>query len=143
MPIEPDTFDANKIILEQKDPIIQYYIVRKDIKMSRGKMCAQVAHGAQKFIMTYLERVNSNPIRYWDDLALITTWINEGYRKVFLGGKQKDFEKIKEELFIFSVTDAGLTEIESGTETLLVTWPMLKSQRPKVISRLQLLTDEV
>lgn len=37
------------------------------------------------------------------------------------------------------VVDAGLTEIPSGSETVIGLWPMRKSQVPKTVKRLQVL----
>lgn len=151
MPVEPNPFDDEKLIQireSQEDPIVQYYIVRTDIPMSVGKVCAQIAHGAQMFAFTYIERY----IQYIADqlfnpnlepcakLELTKKWKEGSFRKVVLGGKAKDFEKLKKELDVFLVKDAGLTEVESGTETVLVTWPILKSTQPKFLQRLRVLT---
>ncbi len=60
-------------------------------------------------------------------------------RKVVLGADDKEFEKIKTELKCFVVTDAGLTELEPGTETVISLWPMFKNGAPKFIKKLQVL----
>ena len=147
MPVEPNPFDDERLKKineeEDPDPLIQYYIVRKDIPMSLGKICAQVAHGAQMFAMAFAKMDGNNPIPWGGKPMLLTRctkkWMDGSFRKVVLGGKAKDFEKIKEELDVFVVRDAGLTEIEMGTESVLVTWPILKSKQPKSLSKLQLL----
>jgi PTH2 family peptidyl-tRNA hydrolase len=156
MPVEPNPFDDEKLIQireSQEDPIVQYYIVRTDVPMSVGKVCAQIAHGAQMFAFTYIERyeqyiaefgsnyhlTNSNLNQLHSKLELTNKWKNGSFRKVVLGGKTKDFERIKKELDVFLVRDAGLTEVESGTETVLVTWPILKSTQPKFLQRLRVL----
>jgi PTH2 family peptidyl-tRNA hydrolase len=151
MPVEPNPFDDEKLIQireSQEDPIVQYYIVRTDIPMSIGKVCAQIAHGAQMFAFTYIERLAqyianqlTNPnLEYNSKLELTKKWKEGSFRKVVLGGKAKDFEKLKKELDVFLVRDAGLTEVESGTSTVIVLWPMLKSTQPKFLQRLRVLS---
>jgi PTH2 family peptidyl-tRNA hydrolase len=149
MPIEPNPFDDErlaKIRAEQGDPLIQYYIVRTDLNMSAGKMGAQIAHGAQMFVIrsgTLAERHKNDmtPLKpeYEEILGVVAEWMNGSFRKVVLGGKKKDFEKIIAELRVFLVRDAGLTEVEPNSETVLVTWPIRRSECPKILKRLQTL----
>jgi PTH2 family peptidyl-tRNA hydrolase len=148
MPIEPNPFDDERLAQvrsEQGDPIVQYFIVRTDIPMSVGKIGAQIAHGAMMFALGYEREYTEKLItsRPNDELRarvrLVYEWLNGSFRKVVLGGKKKDFEKIIAELPVFLVRDAGLTEVEPNSETVLVTWPIRKSAAPKCISRLQVL----
>ena len=140
MPIEPNPFDDERLAqvrAEQGDPLIQYYIVRTDIPMSAGKIGAQIAHGAQMFVLRYetlteRHKTEMTPLKPEYEALL-------GVVKVVLGGKKKDFEKIIAELSVFLVRDAGLTEVEPNSETVLVTWPIRKSAQPKCLSRLQTL----
>lgn len=146
MPVEPNPFDTPERIKarnEQDDPWVQYYIVRVDVPMSVGKFGAQIAHAAQMFAFGYinLKRNMGHPA---GGKPLIYTratekWMDESFTKVTLGGRAKDFEKIKEELDVFVVRDSGKTEVEPGTETVIVTWPMRKSAQPKILSKLQTL----
>jgi peptidyl-tRNA hydrolase len=157
MPIEPNLFDdarLAKVRAEQEDPIVQYYIVRTDIPMSSGKIAAQVAHGAMMFLLGYQDVRD----QWFRDLApylsispgvtsvpkptvvlLTEDWLKGSFRKVVLGGTKKDFKEIISELPVFLVRDAGLTEVEPNSETVLVTWPMLKSTQPECLRQLQAL----
>lgn len=149
MPVEPNPFDDARLAeirAEQGDPIVQYYIVNTDLHMGAGKMCAQIAHGAQMFVLQYevLAERHKNEMtplkaKYEILLDIVKEWMNGSFRKVVLGGKQKDFEKIKAELDVFLVRDAGLTEVEPNSETVLVTWPLRRSECPKILRRLQTL----
>jgi peptidyl-tRNA hydrolase, PTH2 family len=146
MPVERNPFDDPKLVqarAEQDDPIVQYYIVRKDVPMSTGKVCAQIAHAAQIFFQAYIKEKQSMGIPQGGKPLIHTQitekWMAGSFRKVVLAGKKKDFEKVKTELDVFAVRDAGLTEVEPGTETVLVTWPIKKSQQPKVLAKLQVL----
>lgn len=115
--------------------------------MSVGKVCAQIAHGAQMFAFEYIARcmrkiesgLNFAVLYYDPKLELTKKWKDGSFRKVVLGGKAKDFEKLKNELDVFLVRDAGLTKVERGTETVLVTWPQLRSECPKILKRLRVL----
>lgn len=140
MAIEYNPFDDERLAeirKSQEDPVVQYYVVRTDIPMSAGKIGAQIAHGAQMFAFAYMEslaKAITNP-----KMDVVKKWLDGSFRKVVLGGKEKDFEKIKNELDVFLVRDAGLTEVDCGTETVLVTWPQLRSQCPKILKKLQTL----
>jgi peptidyl-tRNA hydrolase, PTH2 family len=145
MPIEPNPFDDERLAqvrAEQGDPIVQYFIVRSEFEMSTGKIGAQIAHGAEMFVLRYNQYANLQVSMSEDECAreeITRAWLNGSFRKVVLRGKKKDFEKIIAELPVFLVRDAGLTEVEPNSETVLVTWPMRKSDAPKCISRLQAL----
>lgn len=143
---------------DDEDTWVQYYIVRTDLPMTIGKIGAQIAHAAQMFAFKYTD-IKANlaamvpilrdadpnepiPEHIPKQLGYITSttkWMENGITKVILGGKASDFEKIKSELDVLVVVDAGKNEIEPGTETVIVTWPMQKSDRPKVLSKLQTL----
>lgn len=53
--IEKDLYDPEsvKARAEQEDPIVLYFIVRKDLNMSMGKTAAQVAHASQMILLNY------------------------------------------------------------------------------------------
>lgn len=150
MPVEPSVFDDEKLTQvrgNEDDPIIQYYIIRTDVGMSLGKILSQVAHGAQMFVFGYLKACDKckafpaggKPLL---NKTITEQWLGDSFRtKVTVKAKTKDFEKIKELLDVFVVRDAGLTEVEPGTETVIVTWPMHKSVVPKVLQRLRLLKE--
>ncbi len=128
-----------------EDPLVQYYIVNKDLNMSSGKTSAQTAHGSGIFLLYYFDLIKKfstvGPHGGWEfnEYKTIKKWLDGSFRKVVLGADTSKFNKIKEELKCFLVKDAGLTEVESGSETVLVLFPMLKSQAPKSIKKLRVL----
>jgi peptidyl-tRNA hydrolase len=123
---------------------VVYIIVNKDLNMSLGKTCAQVGHAVQYLCQHYFsirQSQEKNPTEKTEKLINdYLEWSVECQStKIILGADSKEFNKLKEsELDPFIVTDAGKTEVEPGTETVLAFWPMEKDSN-KVIKRLRLL----
>lgn len=113
----------------------QVIIVRNDIKMSKGKIAAQVAHAA---LASYIEATKK-----WPNWA--KEWLMEGQRKVVL--KVNSLEellelkrRVEEKDFPNSlITDAGLTELEPGTTTCLGIGPAPSEELDKIVGHLKLL----
>lgn len=120
---------------KEKDPIAMYLIVRKSLNMSPGKIAAQVGHGVQMMTMQYCNKEK----HLASSLEIFDKWINQSSRKIVLIAKDNQWGKIKQECKCFLVRDAGITQIEAGSETVIALWPMYKSDAPKVIKRLQVL----
>lgn len=97
----------------------QAIVVRKDLKMSKGKCAAQVAHGAVEASLMTLKR----------DKRLLERWKEEGMKKVVLGvadlKELLELKNLAEKLGIvhYLVRDAGKTEVPAGTETALAIGP--------------------
>ena len=123
---------------------VVYIIVNKDLNMSLGKTCAQVGHAIQYLCQHYFSIKQSqekSPTEKTEKLINdYLEWSVEGQStKIVLGADSKEFNKLKIlELEHFIVTDAGKTEIPSGTETVLCFWPMEKNNN-KIIKRLRAL----
>jgi PTH2 family peptidyl-tRNA hydrolase len=109
-------------------------VVRLDLDLSRGKTAVQVAHAS---VMCAMEsRTRARP---WFD-----RWIEEGQRKVVL--KAPDLKALgllkeqamREGLVAVLVQDAGLTEVEPGTVTVLGIGPAPDEAVDKVTGRLPL-----
>jgi PTH2 family peptidyl-tRNA hydrolase len=151
MPIEPNPYDRPDLLdlrKGQEDPIILYIVVRESLNMGSGKIGAQIGHGVGMFVGRYHELADGLDHQLWAKdfveeatrKVLIThDWLHSSYRKAVLKADDKEWEKLKQELDVFLVKDAGLTEVDPGSETVLVLWPMRKSERPKLVKRLQAL----
>lgn len=147
MPIEPNPYLTPEILdasRAETDPVIVYIIVRESLGMSPGKLAVQVGHGIQMLMLGHddmWEEMDEYPVSSAAtcQVTLTQEWFQSAYRKIVLSANDKEFEKIKKELDCFLVIDAGLTELVSGSETVACLWPMRKSHRPKLISRLRLL----
>ena len=123
---------------------VVYIVVNKDLNMSLGKTCAQVGHAIQYLCQRYLliwcahEKTPTEKTKKL--ISDYLEWSVEGLStKIVLGADTKEFNKLKEsDLDPFIVTDAGKTEVEPGTETVLAFWPMEKDSN-RLIKRLRLL----
>lgn len=130
----------------QEDPIIMYFIVRKSLNMSAGKVAAQCAHAAQMLLLQYfdfLQSIRNDSINESDIIkfAIFKRWLDTSFRKVVLSADDKEFSKIETGFSesIVTVIDNGLTEVEPQTKTVIGVFPLLKSECPKIIKRLQTL----
>jgi PTH2 family peptidyl-tRNA hydrolase len=110
----------------------QCIVVRTDIRLSPGKLAAQVAHAAISACEYAEPRVRK-------------AWLNEGQKKVVLKVQTLDelFE-LKEEarrvdLPAALITDAGLTEVPPGTITALGIGPAKSEELDKITGHLPLL----
>ncbi|MDH7594014.1 MAG: peptidyl-tRNA hydrolase Pth2 [Methanomicrobiales archaeon] len=110
----------------------QCLVLREDIKMSCGKMCAQAAHAA---VASY-ER---------SDVASRRAWLMEGQKKVVL--RVKDERSLHELRSLAQskgipaaiIQDAGLTELPPGTVTALGLGPARSQELDQLTGGLPLL----
>lgn len=135
---------------DQEDPIIMYLIVRKSLEMSPGKLAAQCAHAAQMLLLKYMDfkiqdmssSCNELPPFSREKFKLFQEWLDGSFRKVVLKADEKQWKKLKESFdkrHIALVIDAGLTELQPSTETVIGLLPMRKSEVPKLVQKLRVL----
>jgi peptidyl-tRNA hydrolase len=108
------------------DEIVMYFVARKDLNMSAGKLATQVGHGVQ-YLLTRLEY---DPTQ----TAWLTLWKNASSTKIVLA-----VENLEELHAIIKTLDAspvpsyarvideGRTEVAPKTETLLAIAPLPRS----------------
>ncbi len=110
----------------------QCLLVRTDVRMSCGKMCAQAAHAA----VSAFQRSGEEARR---------SWLLEGQKKVVL--KAKD-ERILHEIRMLAeargipaalIQDAGMTELPPGTVTALGLGPSRTEDLDRLTSSFPLL----
>ena len=110
----------------------QVILVRKDLKMPKGKLAAQVAHASVEAVR------KSSKVQ-------LQKWHSEGSKKVIL--KVKDLlELLKYEkkaqklgLKIAIIKDAGLTFFKEPTITVLAIGPSEKEKIDKITGKLKIL----
>ena len=110
----------------------QVLVVRKDLKMSKGKTAVQVAHGA---IGAMLDT----------DGFTVSAWLQEGGKKVVVAVEDEAVIKNlielanEHELPMYVVRDFGLTELEPDTLTVLGIGPATNARIDPVTSQLKML----
>jgi PTH2 family peptidyl-tRNA hydrolase len=110
-------------------------ITRNDLKLSTGKLAAQVAHAAVSCALESKEKQNN-----W-----FKKWMRDGAKKAVVKTDcLDDFFVLKEKADLLDivstiVTDAGHTEIPSGTKTVLGIGPAPSNIIDQVSGHLSLL----
>ena len=110
-------------------------VSREDLKISTGKLAAQVAHAAVECSL-----ISKRKKPKW-----FKKWKEQGAKKVVLKAKSLDelheLKRKAENLGIIAVivSDAGLTEVPPGTETVLGIGPAPSALVDKVTGSLPLL----
>ncbi len=110
----------------------QCLLVRTDVRMSCGKMCAQAAHAAVSAFQKASEEARRN-------------WLAEGQKKVVL--KAKDERTLHEIRMLAEargipaalIQDAGMTELPPGTITALGLGPARSEEMDRITSMFPLL----
>lgn len=108
----------------------QVIVVRTDLKLSKGKLAAQVGHAAVSAALRSPNR---------------SSWVREGQKKSVLKcGSLDELIKLKEKADNLGLTtaiieDAGRTQIPSGTITCLGIGPDEDARIDKVTGELKLL----
>ena len=133
-----------KDIYSQEDPIIQYYIVRKSLEMSPGKIAVQVAHCAYIFAKYHIQVKDKEYSicgphggKEVNRIKLVDKWEETSFTKIVKQASDSKFDKIKEEFDNVCITDAGKTEVPTGSETVLALFPMIRSETPSIIWKLR------
>ncbi|MDI6806513.1 MAG: peptidyl-tRNA hydrolase Pth2 [Candidatus Aenigmarchaeota archaeon] len=109
----------------------QTIILRKDIKMERGKVIAQALHAS----IGALQLANNQTVERWQ---------KEGGKKIVL--KVGSLKELKElypkakalKLPCFLVKNAGLTQLKPGTVTALAIGPAKEDYIDKITGKLKL-----
>ncbi|KAK7463834.1 hypothetical protein VKT23_005770 [Stygiomarasmius scandens] len=127
--------DLSAITAGFMEPCKMVLIVRTDLKMSPGKISAQCGHAT---LACYKALVKKNP-------SLVRHWERTGQAKIALKANSEDqlleLEAIAKSLNLCarSIEDAGLTEVEAGTRTVLAIGPAPVEKVNEVTGKLRLL----
>jgi len=110
----------------------QVILMRQDLKLGKGKMAAQASHASVEAVLK-------------SDKGMIHDWQTEGMKKVVLRVKDEKelvglLQKAKENGLVVSlITDAGRTEIPSGTKTCVGIGPDDDEKIDKITSHLKMI----
>jgi peptidyl-tRNA hydrolase, PTH2 family len=111
------------------------FVVRADLKMSPGKIAAQVSHAA---VLCAMKAQKQKP-------NLLNEWVHDGYKKVVL--KVDSLEELLaiessaklNDLITELIVDAGRTEVPVATATVLGIGPDVNENIDIVTGKLALL----
>ncbi|MHA1976062.1 MAG: peptidyl-tRNA hydrolase Pth2 [Candidatus Hodarchaeales archaeon] len=112
----------------------QVLILRKDLKMSKGKAAAQASHAA---VGAAIKLMRQNP-------TLFNKWWNGGQMKVVLAVESEtQLEDVESRIrrlgaFVTKINDAGRTQLPPGTATALGIGPHNQMDIEKITSTLKL-----
>lgn len=115
----------------------QVIIMRKDLTLRKGKMCAQAAHASVASIVGTIADNSAH--------AKIDKWLQDGMTKIVVGCNSEDelyqlAGKSRELGLITSlIKDAGMTEVEPGTPTCCAVGPDEDHLVDQVTAHLKLL----
>jgi PTH2 family peptidyl-tRNA hydrolase len=115
-------------------PIKQVIVIRDDLKLGKGKLCAQVAHAA---LAGYKKVKEKNP-------PITEKWEEHGEKKVVLRVSDERemmelYQKVKGKIPCSLIRDAGLTQIPSGTITCFSIGPWYADEIDDFTKELRLL----
>lgn len=98
-----------------------YLVINGSLDMGAGKIAAQVFQAC-----TWMHQC---------DAPRLDDWRQEGCRTVVrVATTPAIFERVINELEGVVLCDEGLTEVEYGARTVFCTWPVRRSQAPKLLS---------
>ena len=112
----------------------QVILVRTDIKMGKGKICAQVAHAS---LEAYKKALRERP--EW-----VKEWEAGGSKKIVLKVKDEKellelYQRVSKEVPAVIIRDAGLTQVPPGTITAAGFGPAPDELLDKFFGHLKLL----
>jgi len=142
-----------------KNEIKQVIVVRKDLNMRKGKMCAQVAHASMKVLLDKMDFYDvslttpptDNP--RFTELSMIMPksgclykWLSSPFTKIVVSvDSEEELLEIKQKaedagILCALVTDAGRTEFHGeATHTVVAVGPEESEKINKITGHLKLL----
>lgn len=118
-----------------------YLVVRDDLEISPGKLGAQIGHAVQYICEQqayYCWGSGPNSKKKQKMIESYHAWKQDNMSKIVLKANPSKWKKVCDSAFHI-VRDAGYTELEPGTQTVAVFWPMKKLNKSKLLKRLRLL----
>ena len=133
-------FNNKKYNFKGSDDLKMVFLVRQDLKMKAGKIAAQVAHAA---IGLYDDIIFGNNIYQKEALDF---WVNYGQKKIVLRVPNLEtmlnaFKQCKKDnISTCLITDAGLTQVEPFTKTVLGIGPDTSEKINKITGTFKLMS---
>lgn len=125
----------------------QVIVIRKDLKIRRGKEMAQAAHASMSFLTKHLNGIPTDKSMPYVSTFITKAqeeWLLSSFRKIvcYVESEQEllDLHKKAQDLGLESylITDAGYTEFNEPTNTCIAIGPDYSENIDKVTSDLRL-----
>jgi PTH2 family peptidyl-tRNA hydrolase len=141
----------------ENDYVKQVIVIRKDLNMRKGKMCAQAAHASMKVLLDRMERQEyAKDSTLWDECFVwhmivlesepLDRWLRGAFTKITVSvDSEEELLEIKQKaeeagMLCSLVTDAGKTEFHGErTNTAIAVGPEWASKLDKITGHLKLL----
>lgn len=126
----------------------QVIVIRKDLKMRKGKMCAQAAHASMKVLLdkAIINCLQTNISISMSRIDPLYHWLKGAFTKVVVGCDSEEemldiYNKAKDAMLYCSlIQDAGRTEFHGEpTYTTIAIGPDEVSKVDKITGHLKLL----
>lgn len=138
--------------MNNPDNVKQVILVRTDLKLSKGKIAAQVAHASVKALLFQMKdygRFNTDNEKYPHEVRVnmsddMLYWLKGNYTKITLKVNSEEelieyFNMAKENNLPCSIiTDKGFTELEGEHKTCVAIGPAKNSEIDKITKNLKL-----
>lgn len=138
---------------EAEDKIKQVIVIRKDLNMRKGKMCAQAAHASMKVFFQYMiyshpasESPREDQFYFCNFTPEMRKWMDGSFTKICVSVNSEEEllalqrEAQKNLIVNALIVDNGLTEFDGvPTKTCLAIGPDLSSRIDKITGELPLL----
>ncbi len=111
------------------DNLAMYFCVNKSLSMSKGKIASQVGHAAH--IMT--DTIIRNKTKQQEVFARYEDWYKTGAKMIVLGLTVDELNDVMQRNDIIYVKDAGKTQIEPNSLTVVCIAPTTEKIKYKLL----------
>ncbi len=106
--------------MSQEKDYVMYIVVNDDLKMGKGKIASQVGHCVQHIVENIIRSYYES--KKTDAYTRYMKWKN-GAKKIVLKASKDELIKLSKEMESIAIYDAGKTQIESGSLTVIGFYP--------------------
>ena len=124
--------------------IKQVIIIRKDLNMRKGKMCAQAAHASMKVLLDMID-LSSDGDHQLNLTSDMFEWLNGKFTKIVVGcDSEQELVKLYEKAVLAKlpcaiIEDSGATEFKEPTLTAVAIGAADSEDIDKITGELKLL----
>ena len=109
--------------------LAMYFCVNKSLGMSKGKIASQVGHAAHIITDTILRNKDTRPVLF----TKYEEWYRTGAKMITLALTTDEMAEVLKRNDIIYVKDAGKTQVEPGSLTVVCVSPTLEKLKYKLL----------